>query len=216
MEANAENRKRDFGGVGWKSDKAGEAFFHEFFKKSSYQAKLKVLINWSKKIVGCLKLAKKNLRSSFHDGKILPWKYVWLVTWSAVMWKMFHNCQQQGIEYMIFLSRMVYQKLPLKKVKYGFFSKLAGIARRLPNMCSTDATSGFTAYECATFGASFCQNFSDSTTSYGSYSGAVQMRRFTWGKLGIDTPKVHHWIWCHHSAPWYSQSSLINKLWQNL
>ena len=30
---------------------------------------------------------------------------------------------------------------------------------------------------------------SDSTTSYGSYSGAVPNEKITWGKLAIDTPK---------------------------
>lgn len=34
----------------------------------------------------------------------------------------------------------------------------------------------------------FCQ-ISDSTTSYGSYSGAVPNEKITWGKLGIDTPR---------------------------
>jgi deoxyhypusine synthase len=34
----------------------------------------------------------------------------------------------------------------------------------------------------------FCQ-ISDSTASYGSYSGAVPNEKITWGKLGIDTPK---------------------------
>lgn len=34
----------------------------------------------------------------------------------------------------------------------------------------------------------FCQ-ISDSTTSYGSYSGAVPNEKITWGKLGMDTPK---------------------------
>lgn len=33
----------------------------------------------------------------------------------------------------------------------------------------------------------FCQ-ISDSTTSYGSYSGAVPNEKITWGKLGLDTP----------------------------
>ena len=33
----------------------------------------------------------------------------------------------------------------------------------------------------------FCQ-ISDSTTSYGSYSGAVPNEKITWGKLGKDTP----------------------------
>lgn len=34
----------------------------------------------------------------------------------------------------------------------------------------------------------FCQ-ISDSTTSYGSYSGAVPNEKITWGKLGVKTPK---------------------------
>ena len=34
----------------------------------------------------------------------------------------------------------------------------------------------------------FCQ-ISDSTTSYGSYSGAVPNEKITWGKLGPKTPR---------------------------
>ncbi len=34
----------------------------------------------------------------------------------------------------------------------------------------------------------FCQ-ISDSTTSYGSYSGAVPNEKITWGKLDGNTPK---------------------------
>ncbi|PIT84859.1 deoxyhypusine synthase [Candidatus Micrarchaeota archaeon CG10_big_fil_rev_8_21_14_0_10_45_29] len=34
----------------------------------------------------------------------------------------------------------------------------------------------------------FCQ-VSDSTTSYGSYSGAVPNEKITWGKLGVETPR---------------------------
>jgi deoxyhypusine synthase len=33
----------------------------------------------------------------------------------------------------------------------------------------------------------FCQ-ISDSTTSYGSYSGAVPNEKITWGKLSKETP----------------------------
>ena len=36
--------------------------------------------------------------------------------------------------------------------------------------------------------AYFCQ-ISDSTTSYGSYSGAAPNEKITWGKLDVDTPK---------------------------
>ena len=34
----------------------------------------------------------------------------------------------------------------------------------------------------------FCQ-IGDSTTSYGSYSGAVPNEKITWGKLAVDTPR---------------------------
>jgi deoxyhypusine synthase len=34
----------------------------------------------------------------------------------------------------------------------------------------------------------FCQ-ISDSTTSYGSYSGAVPNEKITWGKLDVTTPR---------------------------
>jgi deoxyhypusine synthase len=36
--------------------------------------------------------------------------------------------------------------------------------------------------------AYFCQ-ISDSTTSYGSYSGAIPNEKITWEKLGINTPR---------------------------
>ena len=36
--------------------------------------------------------------------------------------------------------------------------------------------------------AYFCQ-ISDSTTSFGSYSGAVPNEKITWGKLAPETPK---------------------------
>jgi deoxyhypusine synthase len=38
------------------------------------------------------------------------------------------------------------------------------------------------------FWSYFCQ-ISDSTTSYGSYSGAHPNEKITWGKLDINTPK---------------------------
>jgi len=49
--------------------------------------------------------------------------------------------------------------------------------------CCTRTCSG----ACAAV-AYFCQ-ISDSTTSYGSYSGAVPNEKITWGKLGEKTPK---------------------------
>jgi hypothetical protein len=45
----------------------------------------------------------------------------------------------------------------------------------------------------------FCQ-ISDSTTSYGSYSGAVPNEKITWGKLGRDA-QVHHRVRRHDRRP---------------
>jgi deoxyhypusine synthase len=36
---------------------------------------------------------------------------------------------------------------------------------------------------------SYFAQISDSTTSYGSYSGAVPNEKITWGKLDVDAPK---------------------------
>ena len=42
----------------------------------------------------------------------------------------------------------------------------------------------------------FCQ-ISDSTTSYGSYSGAVPNEKITWGKLARGHAEVHHRVGRH-------------------
>ena len=44
-------------------------------------------------------------------------------------------------------------------------------------------------WEDFTLGNIFVAHVSDSTTSYGSYSGAVPGKKITWGKLDVDTPK---------------------------
>ena len=59
--------------------------------------------------------------------------------------------------------------------------------RRLPDLRRADAAPGPAAGRRAAWGY-FCQ-ISDSTTSYGSYSGAVPNEKITWGKLDVDTPK---------------------------
>jgi deoxyhypusine synthase len=59
--------------------------------------------------------------------------------------------------------------------------------RRLPHLRRAHAASGPGADDVPLWGY-FCQ-IGDSTTSYGSYSGAVPNEKITWGKLGVDTPK---------------------------
>ena len=63
-----------------------------------------------------------------------------------------------------------------------------GDCGRLPDLCSAAAHPGFCAAPRPPLWSYFCQ-VSDSTTSYGSYSGAVPNEKITWGKLGVETPR---------------------------
>lgn len=67
----------------------------------------------------------------------------------------------------------------------GFFQIGGGIAGDFP-ICVVPMIHQDLRRPCPYWGY-FCQ-ISDSTTSYGSYSGAVPSEKITWGKLGVDTP----------------------------
>jgi deoxyhypusine synthase len=69
----------------------------------------------------------------------------------------------------------------------GFFQIGGGIAGDFP-ICVVPMMIQDLEWEEIPFWAYFCQ-ISDSTTSYGSYSGAVPNEKITWGKLSVDTPK---------------------------
>lgn len=73
-----------------------------------------------------------------------------------------------------------------KNASLGFFQIGGGIAGDFP-ICVVPLIQQDLHQECKFWGY-FCQ-LSDSTTSYGSYSGAVPNEKITWGKLGIDTPR---------------------------
>jgi deoxyhypusine synthase len=94
------------------------------------------------------------------------------------------STMKSGIEYMTFLAEW-YRKTT-KSAKIGFFQIGGGIAGDFP-ICvvpmleqDMEISTKLWSY--------FCQ-ISDSTTSFGSYSGAVPNEKITWGKLAIDTPK---------------------------
>ena len=91
---------------------------------------------------------------------------------------------KSGIEYMTFLAEWYHQNA---KSSIGFFQIGGGIAGDFP-ICVVPMLSQDLEREDTPFRAYFCQ-ISDSTTSYGSYSGAVPNEKITWGKLHIDTPK---------------------------
>ncbi|HET7174649.1 MAG TPA: deoxyhypusine synthase family protein [Gammaproteobacteria bacterium] len=89
-----------------------------------------------------------------------------------------------GIEYMMFLADWYRKNSGGAGV--GFFQIGGGIAGDFPicvvPMLEQDME------QATPLWSYFCQ-ISDSTTSYGSYSGAVPNEKITWGKLGPDTPK---------------------------
>ncbi len=68
----------------------------------------------------------------------------------------------------------------------GFFQIGGGIAGDFP-ICVVPLIHQDLQQQCPYWGY-FCQ-ISDSTTSYGSYSGAVPNEKITWGKLDLDTPR---------------------------
>ena len=73
-----------------------------------------------------------------------------------------------------------------KSSSIGFFQIGGGIAGDFP-ICVVPLIRQDMKTECRLWGY-FCQ-ISDSTTSYGSYSGAVPNEKITWEKLGVDTPR---------------------------
>jgi deoxyhypusine synthase len=92
-----------------------------------------------------------------------------------------------GIEYMIELERWYSQKTLAEGESIGFFQIGGGIAGDFP-ICVVPMIEYDLRREDTPLWGYFCQ-ISDSTTSYGSYSGAVPNEKITWGKLGVDTPK---------------------------
>lgn len=92
---------------------------------------------------------------------------------------------RSGIEYMVELSSWYRKNSSGKGV--GFFQIGGGIAGDFP-ICVVPMMYQDLEWHDVPFWSYFCQ-ISDSTTSYGSYSGAIPNEKITWGKLGIDTPK---------------------------
>ena len=89
-----------------------------------------------------------------------------------------------GIEYMIELAD--YYTKTAKTSSIGFFQIGGGIAGDFPICVVPMLHQDLRRTDVPLWGY-FCQ-ISDSTTSFGSYSGAVPNEKITWGKLGVDTP----------------------------
>ena len=90
-----------------------------------------------------------------------------------------------GIEYMIALAEWYTKTTRTSSI--GFFQIGGGIAGDFPICVVPMLHQDLGRTEVPLWGY-FCQ-ISDSTTSFGSYSGAVPNEKITWGKLAVATPK---------------------------
>ena len=169
-----------------KADQSGEAYFpHEFFYKILLSGKLDASFQIDPKNSWLLEAAKKNLPI------IVPgWE-------DSTMGNMFAghvisgdvknvHTVRTGIEYMMFLAEW-YTQNATEESTIGFFQIGGGIAGDFP-ICVVPMLHQDLQRTNVPLWGYFCQ-VSDSTTSYGSYSGAVPNEKITWGKLGMDTPK---------------------------
>lgn len=94
------------------------------------------------------------------------------------------STMKSGIEYMTYLAQ--WYENEATDLGVGFFQIGGGIAGDFP-ICVVPMLYQDMEKTDTPFWSYFCQ-ISDSTTSYGSYSGAVPNEKITWGKLDRDTP----------------------------
>jgi deoxyhypusine synthase len=94
------------------------------------------------------------------------------------------SCLKSGIDYMIELAGWYQRNAGTDGI--GFFQIGGGIAGDFP-ICVVPMLEQDMQVKAPKW-SYFCQ-ISDSTTSYGSYSGAVPNEKISWGKLSKETPK---------------------------
>jgi deoxyhypusine synthase len=167
------------------ADKSGQRFFpHEFMYKILLSGKLKGSYQIDPKHSWLVAAAERNL-PMFVPG----WEDSTLgnMFTGHVMQGEVRNVHtvRTGIEYMHLLADW-YTQLT-ERSPLGFFQIGGGIAGDFP-ICVVPMLHQDLRREHVPLWAYFCQ-ISDSTTSYGSYSGAVPNEKITWGKLGVGTPK---------------------------
>jgi deoxyhypusine synthase len=172
------------------ADKAGERYFpHEFMYKILRGGKLVKSYQIDPKNSWLLAACEKNLPivvPGWEDAT-LGNMYAGHVISGDV--KNVHTVRT-GIEYMTWLAEW-YTKtaktLRNGEGSIGFFQIGGGIAGDFP-ICVVPMLHQDLQRTGVPLWGYFAQ-ISDSTTSYGSYSGAVPNEKITWGKLGSTTPK---------------------------
>ncbi len=168
------------------ADKSGEAYFpHQFMYKILLSGELKPYYQVDPKDSWLMAAAEKNL-PMFVPGwedSTLGNIFTGQVIEGAV--KNVHTVKT-GVQYMQELAAW-YTETTKSGGTIGFFQIGGGIAGDFPICVVPMLHQDLRRTEVPLWGY-FCQ-ISDSTTSYGSYSGAIPNEKITWGKLGIDTPK---------------------------
>ncbi|MBN3519052.1 deoxyhypusine synthase family protein [Algoriphagus lutimaris] len=169
-----------------KADQAGEAYFpHEFFYKILLSGKLEQYYQIDPKDSWLLEAAKKNLPiivPGWEDSTLGNMFAGHVISGDI---KNVHTVKT-GIQYMIYLADW-YTNTATDESTIGFFQIGGGIAGDFP-ICVVPMLHQDLQRDNVPLWGYFCQ-ISDSTTSYGSYSGAVPNEKITWGKLGMETPK---------------------------
>jgi deoxyhypusine synthase len=167
-----------------KADQAGERYFpHQFMYKILLSDALKGSYQIDPKNSWLLAAAEKNLPMfvpGWEDSTLGNMFAGHCISGDV---KKVHTVRT-GIEYMMELAEW-YTDLTAKH-SLGFFQIAGGIAGDFP-ICVVPMLHQDLQREDVPLWGYFCQ-ISDSTTSYGSYSGAVPNEKITWGKLGVDTP----------------------------
>jgi deoxyhypusine synthase len=167
------------------ADAVGRRFFpHEYLYKILLGGKLRAFYEIDPKESWMLAAAEKNL-PLFVPG----WEDSTLGNMFAaqvISGKVRNPATvRSGVEYMVELARW-YTEIT-RSSSLGFFQIGGGIAGDFP-ICVVPMLHQDLRRNNVPLWAYFCQ-ISDSTTSYGSYSGAVPNEKITWGKLSSETPR---------------------------
>ncbi len=167
------------------ADAAGEAYFpHEFMYRILRSGKLERHYQIDPKNSWLLAASQKNLPiivPGWEDSTLGNIFASHCITGEI---KRVHTVRT-GIEYMMMLADWYRENCTGQGI--GFFQIGGGIAGDFPICVVPMLEQDLQMKDIPRWGY-FCQ-ISDSTTSYGSYSGAVPNEKITWGKLAADTPK---------------------------
>lgn len=169
----------------WKdADDKGERYFpHEYMYKMLRSGVLEQYYEIDPKDSWMLAAAEKNLPIVVPGWEDSTMGNIFAA--NVIKGNLKASTMKSGIEYMIYLTEWYRNNSEGKGV--GFFQIAGGISGDFP-ICVVPMMYQDLEWEDVPFWSYFCQ-ISDSTTSYGSYSGAVPNEKITWGKLDIDTPK---------------------------